>query len=94
MKSKQPVSHNRAHLLVLAPSQTGLAAEGPRAEEADVQLQPLVLPQTSAGQQAKHFALNSKPTKLVQGSSLISDQMEREQNVWPALPTALLGHCR
>lgn len=65
---------------------------GLAAEKAEVQLQLLVLPQTSAGHQAKHFALNSKATKSVQGSPLISDQREREQNIWPALPPALLGH--
>lgn len=79
MKSKQPVPHSRAQCWSWLP---GLAAEGPPAEEAEVQLQPLALPQTSAGQQAKHFELNPKlQTKLVRGSLLTSEQMEREHNV-------------
>lgn len=57
----------------LAPNQTRLAADGQSAEKAEVQLQSLVLPQTSAGQQANHFELISKPTKTVQGSPLIPD---------------------
>lgn len=57
----------------LAPSQPRLAADERSAEKAEAQLQSLVLPQTSAGQQANHSELISKPTKSVQGSPLIPD---------------------
>lgn len=57
----------------LAPSQTRLAADGRSAEKAEVQLQSLVLPQTSASQEANRFELISKPKKSVQDSPLIPD---------------------